>query len=720
MTNVRKKIKHLRSNQTVTVNENGVEKTKPLAPGLDDIDVGEIAINYAAGHEKIYVKNDDNFGGNQEVVGFANDNELNEMGEILSLAISEEKTARENAISGLNHSLLHDLTISTDEINPEYETGYYYITPTRGYNGIKFNSEFEAGSIICSSFLDKGSNMTIAGTTLVDSYVLVGSIKLGNALIESEDNVINIEELNVLGTEVNNRIVASMQLGDTEIRSDGIGTLAINNRQLNINGFTNSGVKIAIVKLGDATIYSNNGTIITDKLKATRIAVGNANLTSSGYELRTNYLRVDDELYVSTISNSNYHVNIGTLKTNNLTVNQDLNINGQIISKDIDGVVRVAGTLIDSQITAKFGIGNATINTFGDEINVSNLNATYFTSHSMSDIDSINTKNLETNNINITGKIVDNVKVSAITLGDATLTSSGTTLKTDELHVTDGVEAKNISAIGEDYNNVRVSTINIGRTNLNSSGTLLKTDYFEISGELDSNNVRIAKLILGNAVIESEDSEIKISNLKSTTLNATTISGTNITGTNISGSSLVVEGPNMTIAGATFNDHNVLVGSINIGDAVIGAENRVINLEELNVFGTDYNNDTIGTIQIGATTISATNDIINIGNLSTNGVLSVVGTKEQSGEVINVGTIKLGDATISATSGTISVDVIKATQEIDVGVARITSIGDKLQTHLYYRPSILTGAGELFENVYTVEETLTKIIASLNSHNLLP
>ena len=59
MANDKKRItlQHLRSNNVETITENGVEKTRPVAPLPSQLEEGEIAINMADGHETLYIKN---------------------------------------------------------------------------------------------------------------------------------------------------------------------------------------------------------------------------------------------------------------------------------------------------------------------------------------------------------------------------------------------------------------------------------------------------------------------------------------------------------------------------------------------------------------------------------------------------------------------------------------------------------------------------------------
>lgn len=86
----RKYIQHLRSKQVDTVQENGLSKDIPKVPqpksentpeGLDE---GEIAINFADGHEVLCIKNE-----NGEIVKFLNENVIYENEEVTATAFSE-------------------------------------------------------------------------------------------------------------------------------------------------------------------------------------------------------------------------------------------------------------------------------------------------------------------------------------------------------------------------------------------------------------------------------------------------------------------------------------------------------------------------------------------------------------------------------------------------------------------------------------------------------
>lgn len=85
----RKYIQHLRSKQVDTVQENGLSKDIPKVPqpksentpeGLDE---GEIAINFADGHEVLCIKNE-----NGEIVKFLNENVIYENEEVTATALS--------------------------------------------------------------------------------------------------------------------------------------------------------------------------------------------------------------------------------------------------------------------------------------------------------------------------------------------------------------------------------------------------------------------------------------------------------------------------------------------------------------------------------------------------------------------------------------------------------------------------------------------------------
>lgn len=86
----RKYIQHLRSKQVDTVQENGLSKDIPKVPqpksenAPEGLDEGEIAINFADGHEVLCIKNE-----NGEIVKFLNENVIYENEEVTATALSE-------------------------------------------------------------------------------------------------------------------------------------------------------------------------------------------------------------------------------------------------------------------------------------------------------------------------------------------------------------------------------------------------------------------------------------------------------------------------------------------------------------------------------------------------------------------------------------------------------------------------------------------------------
>lgn len=72
----------------------------PKLPTPDKIVYGEIAVNYLKGHETLSIKNSED-----EIVGFVNENEFNDMQEIVTSAFGKEKNERIESISSLESKM---------------------------------------------------------------------------------------------------------------------------------------------------------------------------------------------------------------------------------------------------------------------------------------------------------------------------------------------------------------------------------------------------------------------------------------------------------------------------------------------------------------------------------------------------------------------------------------------------------------------------------------
>lgn len=72
----------------------------PKLPTPDKLVYGEIAVNYLKGHETLSIKNSED-----EIVGFVNENEFNDMQEIVTSAFGKEKNERIESISNLESKM---------------------------------------------------------------------------------------------------------------------------------------------------------------------------------------------------------------------------------------------------------------------------------------------------------------------------------------------------------------------------------------------------------------------------------------------------------------------------------------------------------------------------------------------------------------------------------------------------------------------------------------
>lgn len=93
-------IQHLRSKDTVTTEQYGLDKVMPKLPEADNVMDGEIVINYADDNETIIIKNEDN-----EIVKFLNEKVIYENEEITAAAMSQMQNAFNEKIQNLNDAI---------------------------------------------------------------------------------------------------------------------------------------------------------------------------------------------------------------------------------------------------------------------------------------------------------------------------------------------------------------------------------------------------------------------------------------------------------------------------------------------------------------------------------------------------------------------------------------------------------------------------------------
>lgn len=114
--NIRAHLKHLRSQLTT-------EQGTPVAPNYDELEVGEIAMNYSEGNETLYIRNNNNgvasFGSSEKIENEINevrntitDNELVVSAALndLNERIDEEKSTRETADIEISQRLANEIT----------------------------------------------------------------------------------------------------------------------------------------------------------------------------------------------------------------------------------------------------------------------------------------------------------------------------------------------------------------------------------------------------------------------------------------------------------------------------------------------------------------------------------------------------------------------------------------------------------------------------------
>ena len=181
----KKRAYHIRSNQTTTVN--GV--TQPKLPTINDINVGELAINYKDGFETLSIRND-----NDEIVTFAtleqlqayieNEAKLSEnyqtsalTGNALALAAGDnldtfagklEKQIEENELvisSALNdlNSRVTNLSLPDDYEKSSLPDGQLDLNPGDSYNNAfgKLEAQIESDGLVTSAALnDLNSRVT--------------------------------------------------------------------------------------------------------------------------------------------------------------------------------------------------------------------------------------------------------------------------------------------------------------------------------------------------------------------------------------------------------------------------------------------------------------------------------------------------------------------------------------------------------------------------------
>lgn len=147
----------------------------PKLPTPDKLVYGEIAVNYLKGHETLSIKNSAD-----EIVGFVNENEFNDMQEIVTSAFGKEKNERIESISNLESKMnsgIEDLELvissSLNDLNDrllETFNDAEYDSETKRIN-FK-NGEDVKAYIDATDFIKDGmvSNVTISEGNLVITF----------------------------------------------------------------------------------------------------------------------------------------------------------------------------------------------------------------------------------------------------------------------------------------------------------------------------------------------------------------------------------------------------------------------------------------------------------------------------------------------------------------------------------------------------------------------
>lgn len=241
-------ISHRKSNETRTITENEYYGLTPTAnntdsgdnvspvklnigkrPSADDVIDGEIAINYLKGHETICIRNTEN-----EIVGFPNENEINESQSILASAIGDEKTKRENAVFEINNTL------------NDIKTNGLSITdgPTLS------KTELNMGTLVIDSTSLKTGNTTLDGSGL--------TIKNGASVTDKEIKINNTSVSSIgisLGANSNTIIKeGSITIGNTTMTSD---TLTIGTINVGKSAFVVNGGSMPTMDFGNGIIFAN-------------------------------------------------------------------------------------------------------------------------------------------------------------------------------------------------------------------------------------------------------------------------------------------------------------------------------------------------------------------------------------------------------------------------------------------------------------------------------
>lgn len=314
----KKRAYHIRSNQTTTVN--GV--TQPKLPTINDINVGELAINYKDGFETLSIRND-----NDEIVTFAtleqlqayieNEAKLSEnyqtsalTGDALALAAGDnldtfagklEKQIEENELvisSALNdlNSQITNLSLPDDYEKSSLPDGQLDLNPGDSYNNAfsKLEAQLESDGLVTSAALnDLNSRVTdvennppklssnYQTSTLVNSDLRLQpgenldtfAGKLEKAILD--DETITAAALNDLNTrkadltELENYVTTSDLALKQDILVSGTNIKTINNESLLGSG----NIIIQGASDGEANVIEGvtfNGTTapITDKIAA--------------------------------------------------------------------------------------------------------------------------------------------------------------------------------------------------------------------------------------------------------------------------------------------------------------------------------------------------------------------------------------------------------------------------------------------------------------------
>ena len=147
----------------------------PKLPTPDKLVYGEIAVNYLKGHETLSIKNSAD-----EIVGFVNENEFNDMQEIVTSAFGKEKNERIESISNLESKMnsgIEDLELaisaSLNDLNDRLLETFNEAEYDSNTKRINFkNGDDVKAYIDATDFIKDGmvSNVTISEGNLVITF----------------------------------------------------------------------------------------------------------------------------------------------------------------------------------------------------------------------------------------------------------------------------------------------------------------------------------------------------------------------------------------------------------------------------------------------------------------------------------------------------------------------------------------------------------------------